>query len=194
MRELVTIIYVLALSLGLGIYSASQVSMAFDGFDALVIGPWQAHPTAGTPEADPFARARAARTGRLALGAAEGTHFVADRDSAGEPLSGRCSYLLAGRMPQARLWTLHVSAPDGSLLAGNDPAIVPAIHSRALLHDSDGGFAVTLSARIAPGNWLPLDHDGPVVLKATLYDTSVNSATGLTELVMPTISRLECRP
>ena len=194
MREFVTIIYVLALALGLGIYSASTVSSKFDGFDRLVIGPWKAHPASGTPEADPFAQARAARTGRLALGAAEGTTFVAERDGEGEPLSGLCSYRLAGRMPQARLWTLHVADPDGRVLPGPDPLILPAIHSRGLLHEKDGTFAVTFSRDIGPGNWVPLDHDGPIHFRATLYDTSVNSATGLTELVMPAISRLECRP
>ncbi len=193
MREFVTILYVLALALGLGVFSANWVTLNFDGMDRLAFGPWVAHPLSGTPDADPYARARTARTGRLALGAGEGTVFWAEMDSAGEPLSGQCDYRINGRMPQARLWTLRLTDPAGQPLPAVNGIADEGLHSRALLHQQDGTFVVTLSASIAPGNWLRLDHDGPVALAASLYDTPVNSATALTNVMMPTIERLGCR-
>ncbi|KAF0136724.1 MAG: hypothetical protein FD152_933, partial [Xanthobacteraceae bacterium] len=86
-----------ATGLGLTAYSVGGGT----GAGTLRIGGWQVTPKAGTTDADPYARAVAARLGTLPLALADGLAIIADRDNAGEHLDGRCTYKVAGAMPPA---------------------------------------------------------------------------------------------
>ena len=74
---------VLVLALGGGIWSVDKVLDRFEGFGELRVGVWSAYPAAGTPDADPYSKARAARKAYLALGTAEGLPFYARSDNSG---------------------------------------------------------------------------------------------------------------
>lgn len=193
MKTLVTVVYVLGLALSLGAYSAWAVTGQFAGFGALRLGQWTSHPRAGAEDADPYARAWAARAGTLALGRAEGLEFRASHDSDGAPLVGSCRYVVSGQIPTNRLWTLRVVDETGRPLRPRRD--VPAhIHSRAALRAPDGVISISISDRIAPANWLNVDHDGPFGLVLTLYDTTIATGTGLPDLTMPVIRNVGCRP
>lgn len=192
MKNLLTIVYVLALALGLGIYSAWSVTSQFAGFGALTLGQWTSYPQAGTTDADPYARARAARSGALALGRAEGLVFRATHDSDGARLVGSCNYLMSGEVPSNRLWTLRLEDQGGRTLPTGSDA--PShIHSRSVLWASDGSVSITMSDQIAPTNWLHLDHSGAIDLVLTLYDTTIATSTGLTDVTMPIVQNAGCR-
>jgi hypothetical protein len=75
-------------------------------FGALRIGSWTAWPKTGTQNADPYARASIARSGRLPIALGDGLTFIAKRDDGGRPLDGRCDVVLSGLTPAARFWTL----------------------------------------------------------------------------------------
>ena len=192
MKKLLTVVYVLALALGLGVYTAWVVTGQFAGFGTLTIGQWTSHPRAGTEQADPYARAWTARAGVLALGRAEGLAFRAVRDSDGARLIGSCSYTLSGQIPASRLWTLHVVDETGRPLrpARDAPA---QIHSRSILRAPDGTVSISISSRIAPTNWLHVEHDGAIELVLTLYDTTIATDTGLLDVTMPLIRNAGCR-
>ena len=192
MKSLLTVVYVLGLAFGLGIYSAWAVTGQFAGFGALTLGQWTSYPQAGTADADPYARAWAARAGTLALGRVEGLTFRASRDSDGARLAGTCSYVLSGQIPSNRLWTLRIEDETRNPLpvGGNRPS---QVHGRAVLRAADGSVSITVSDRIAPNNWLYLDHEGPVHLVLTLYDTTIATSTGLRDVTMPIIRNAGCR-
>jgi hypothetical protein len=174
-------------AIGGGVGSVYYALDRSEGFGALHAGQWTAYPSAGTPEADPYTKARDARSGALALGAAEGVTFHAGRDDKGRLLDRRCTYQITGDTPVARFWTLY--AGDRSLAPlPPEPDMLPALHSRALLRHQDGSFIITVSPRAQPGNWLPVAGSGVFTLVMTFYDTPAASSTGLSELAMPTIS------
>lgn len=159
-------------------------------FGAVVVGGWTAWPAEGTADADPYALAMLARTGEVPLGAGEGLTFTADRDRSGAPLSGRCTYSVSGETPAARLWTL--TAYDGKDQLMANPANRTGFHSREVVRASSGDFAITVSAVVQPGNWLPIAAVERFKLVLRLYDTPLTTGRQLAELIMPAIDRTSC--
>jgi hypothetical protein len=175
---------------GLGLASAWQTVQTPAPLEVLRLGSWEAWPSAGTPEADPYSRARLARTGEVPLGFAEGLEMIARRDDNGRPLHGICAYRLEGRTPPARLWTIGVVAADGTPLpAGMGRR---AIGSESVVRAADGTFTLWISPTPRPGNWLSSEGSGAIHLIARLYDTTARTVTAVTRPVMPRIIREEC--
>jgi len=190
LRTVLLTLLTLIVAIGGGAASVQYALDRFEGFGALEVGQWSAYPEAGTPDSDPYAKARGARNGTLALGAAEGLIFHAGRDAQGRELDRNCTYRITGATPPARFWTLY--AADRSLrpLPGQ-PGMLSALHSREILRGENGSFSITVSPKAQPGNWLPVEGSGPFVLVMTFYDTPVASSSGLSDLVMPKAMRVE---
>jgi hypothetical protein len=110
LKSLLLIVLALAIALGGGAGSVWLMMEEVEDFGALSIGEWSVNPTEGTPQADPYAKARFAREGKLSLGAAEGAQFVAARDTTGQPLRGACDYVVTGSVPASRFWTMQLAA------------------------------------------------------------------------------------
>lgn len=163
----------------------------FNGAGTIAIGPWTTSPSFGTPSADPYAKARFAREGGLALGQAEGISFTAQRDSAGRPLRAECTYTFEGLVPPARFWTLRASDPADRLLPGIGRR-VPALQSLALLRGAEDGVTVAVGPMPSPGNWLAVAAKGPMRLVLTLYDTPIAGEAGVMDVELPTIARGTC--
>ncbi|WP_273792616.1 DUF1214 domain-containing protein [Brucella anthropi] len=180
---------VLVLALGGGIWSVDKVLDRFEGFGELQVGVWSAYPAAGTPDADPYSKARAARKAYLALGTAEGLPFYARTDSSGRMLRRGCTYRLRGMTPPARFWTIYPSTPDLDPIKPRE-GLQEALHSREVLYDDNGSVTITIGPDAAPGNWLPVQGNGDFVLVMTLYDTPAASSAGLSDLVMPSVTRV----
>src|SRR6202008_3721538 len=104
-----------AVSLALG--SAYLGVFSMRGGDAQVSnGAWQTNLATGSSAADPYLRTYIALTGVLALNKSETIYYEANRDSAGEPLDGKCSYRIDGKDPDARWWSITVYGKDHFLL------------------------------------------------------------------------------
>ena len=157
----------------------------------MTIDGWTAYPDIGTPEADPYSRARAARKVVLSLGRAEGLSFTAQRDSAGDLLRQECQYRIEGGVPVSRFWTLHAADGSGAAIASGkgEPA---ALHSQGLLRSADDTVSIGIGAVPEPGNWLPLSGVGPLSLVLTLYDTPIARSTGIVDVSMPRILKVGC--
>ncbi|MEK1853125.1 MAG: DUF1214 domain-containing protein [Phyllobacterium sp.] len=181
----------LVIAVGGGTLSAWYAVNRFEGFGAFTVGQWTAHPEAGTPLSDPYAKARAAREGAFPLGSTEGLVFYAYSDEQGKTLDRRCTYTIEGNSPNSRFWTLY--AADRSLIA-LDPGAdrLPAIHSRQIFRKEDGQFVVNISPKAQPGNWLATTGSGRMVLVMTLYDTPVGSNSGLVDMKFPAVTRIGC--
>ncbi|MBB5703720.1 hypothetical protein FHS76_003630 [Ochrobactrum daejeonense] len=179
---------VLVLALGGGIWSVDVILDRFEGFGELRVGVWSAYPAAGTPDADPYSKARAARKAYLALGTAEGLPFYARSDNSGRELKRGCTYRLSGMTPPTRFWTVYPAAPDLEPIAPR-AGLQEALQSREVLYGDDGSVTITIGPDAAPGNWLPVEGSGDFVLVMTLYDTPAASSSGLSDLVMPALVR-----
>ena len=178
-----------ALAVAGGAWSLWQVLENPQDTAALAVGAWTAFPEIGSPNADPYSKARTSREGILALGSAEGVAFSATADSEGTALRAECSYRIEGAVPASRFWTLVAAVEQP---AANNPTRLPALNSLSLLRRSDNNFAVTVSTRPAPGNWLEIAGMGPMSLLLTVYDSNIAAGSTLTDITMPTIQRLAC--
>jgi len=183
----------LAVAFGLGILSAIYALRATVGFGAIALGPWTAFPAAQTVDADPYAKAHRARDGRLLLGGAEGLAFTAASDSEGRTLVENCRYGISGITPPARLWTLHAADRGGSPLAGIRPGLPAGLNAWSVLRGADGDFTIRISATAMAGNWLAVpEGKAPFLLVMTLLDTPTAGSSGVIDLAMPGIERLDC--
>lgn len=175
-----------------GILSTLSLLDATVGFGAIRLGVWQAFPDAQTSDADPYAKAHRAKSGKLLFGSAEGLSFQADQDDRGEKLSAACDYRLSGQTPIARAWSLYVARPDGQAITASEGRPM-ALNSWTVLRRDDSSFNVDLSSEAKPGNWLSLSGSGPFRLVLTLLDTPTAGSSGLLDLAMPSLVRVGCR-
>ncbi|PNG26545.1 DUF1214 domain-containing protein [Methylocella silvestris] len=176
--------------IGLGLTSAALQNDF--GFGAVTAGPWTAWPRNGGRGVDPYARAMLAKSGEIPLGSSEGLSFIARADSGGRRLEPGCDYIVSGPTPQARYWTLTVMTPQGKLLA--NPSGRSGFTSSEILRAADGSFAIALSRRARPGNWIPLAENDPFILDLRLYESEFStSMLAFDAANLPTIAREVCR-
>jgi len=186
----ILVVYTLLLALGLGLGSAYWAINGDPPFGSLRLGPWQAWPKLGAPEADPYMRAIIARRGDVPLATGEGMGFTASLDNDGRPLDSACSYSIGPVAPLARVWTLTLYDQGGRLLTtelGRN-----SFTSSEVLRDSQDRFSIALSQDMQPGNWLQLPAGGPFTVVLRLYDPPGAGGANLEESDMPVIQRLGC--
>ena len=180
----------LSLAVGLGLGSTWLIVENGRGFGRIDIGAWSLWPKANSPEADPYAKAAVARMARIPLSVGEGLTLEASRDSDGKPIEGRCTYLINGDLPPARLWTL--TAYDKAGRIRDNPAQRYSFTSSEIIRDASGRFEITLSPDVSPGNWLPV-VGGQAALLLRLYDTPVSSSPAqIDETLIPRIDKVRC--
>lgn len=190
MRTITAFLLATAAALTLGLWSAWLAVRSPAPVDTITLGAWQAWPNAGTADADPYSRARLARTGEIPLGSGEGLALLALTDDSGEALVGNCNYRIDGQTPPARLWTVALENRDGHAIS--ETSGVAALGSDTVLREQDGSFQVVLSSRPRPGNWLSTERADRFRVVIRLYDTTARTGTELTTLVMPRIVREGC--
>lgn len=191
LRDLSTLLFGVAVALVLGIGSAVWATGRYPLFGELQIDGWNANPSVGADRPDPYSQAYFARSGGMPLAAAEGLAFVRQSDDEGDALNARCTYAVEGDTPGARLWTLTVLR-GGRPMQPPEAGIPVALQSGSILRFTDGDFGVRIAPLPQPGNWLYAGASGPFALALSLYDTSIASDTGLSDLRMPAIRKLGC--
>ncbi len=191
LRNALTMLVALVIAIGGGAGSVWYALQAQKGVGAITIGAWIAFPDIGTADADPYSRARVSREGVLALGRAEGLAFVAERDSAGEPLRRECAYAIDGAFPIARFWTLYAADQSLDVIKTGKPRPA-ALQSYQILRKPDNTALISTGDRPAPGNWLYTEGSGAMYFVLTFYDTPIASSTGLSDIALPRITRTGC--
>lgn len=191
LKTVLATLVMLACSIGGGAASLWYVLADPDATGALTVGQWTAFPKIGAPDADPYAKARVAREGVLALGSAEGVAFVATRDQDGRRLRLECTYRVEGATPPSRFWTLFAdgSAAPADVRSG---AGLPALNSWSMARQPDNSVRVTVSPQPAPGNWLGVAGSGPMTLVLTVYDAALSRDVSAATTTMPAIVPAGC--
>ena len=182
----------LAIAVTTGFGATWLAMQAGHGFEKVTIGDWSIWPKAGTPEADPYARAVIARTGEVPLSLGEGLLLQGEHDDLGRPLVGGCTYSVRGELPPAREWTLTAYDPAGRI--ADNPARRFSFTSSEVIRDAEGNFEIILSPDVSPGNWLPIPRtDIHLLLLLRLYDTQLNSSVGqIGKRLVPRVERKTC--
>lgn len=179
-----------------GVWSAKWVLNSTEGIDRLKFQNWVAYPSSGTQSADPYAKARNARSGILTLGSAEGLRFYAEKTSEDEPLKLGCTYRLSGKTIPARFWTLFAVTKQLEKLP-EPKGLQSGFHSSQIIYEGDGSFSITISPEASSGNWLTNRGNGDFSLIMTFYDTPMATSAGSYDVAMPTIKLLsnegDCR-
>ena len=189
MRLLLGSLYTFIIAAGVGLGSTWFALTHGAGFGTLRIGAWVAQPKAGTADIDPYSRAAIARIGALPVSLGDGVAFVATLDDQRRPLDGRCDVRISGTTPAARYFTITLYDPDGKLVANSLDR--HGFTSEELFRNQDGSFAIEVSPRARPGNWLPTGGVERYVMVMRFYDTSVGVATRAErEAPMPSITRI----
>lgn len=191
MRLLLGSLFTLVIAAIVGLGATYLVLERGIAFNSLTIGSWTAWPRTGTLDADPYARASIARTGRLPLALGDGVAFLARHDDNGRTLDGRCDVTVSGVTPAARFWTLTLYNLDGELTPNS-------VHrhgftSEEIVRHADGSFEIVVAPRANPGNWLPTGGIGPYILALRFYDTSIGVSTKEgREVPMPALRIRSC--
>ncbi len=176
-----------AVGLGLTYFSLTRGAT----FGGLTIESWTAWPKTGTIDADPYARAAIARTGRLPTAMGDGVSFTLTSDDEDKALDGRCEVLISGITPVARFWTLTLYNRDGGLVANSTNRY--GFTSQEIVRHADGSFEIVVAPRANPGNWLPTGGVDRYELVLRLYDTAVGVSTKAgREVPMPDVTTKSC--
>ncbi len=191
MRLLLGTLFALAVATIVGLGATYLALTRGAAFSPLTIGSWTAWPKTGTADADPYARASIARSGRLPTALGDGVAFSARADDDGRAFDGRCDVILSGITPAARFWTLSLYNPDGELVANSLNRY--GFTSQEIVRRADGSFEIAVAPRANPGNWLPTGGAERYILVLRLYDTAVGVSTKAgREVPMPAIKTRSC--
>jgi hypothetical protein len=150
------------------------------GYDAVVAEPWVAQMDGAPGRRDPYAMARVALGESLTPGRGEVLAFVADNDSAGQPLRAACRYRIAGLLPPARIWTLRARSDDAGL------------NSLGAIYDARGALEISAGRLPEPGNWLRTGPGDALSLTLALYDLPAGFDGMEGGLSLPSIERVGC--
>ncbi|MEN0001969.1 MAG: DUF1214 domain-containing protein [Pseudomonadota bacterium] len=187
-----TIAGLVAATIGVGAYSADRVTTSFTGMTPINVGVWRGYPGLATRDADPYARANLARSGKLPVADTEGIEFRAVMDDERQPLRANCNYTLSGDLPANRLWTFRAVPLDrGDPAQAIDP---PYFTSRQHARQADAAVSLNAGSLPAGMNWYRFepDLDDNLMFVFTLYDSAVATTASFSDLAMPTIVNKGC--
>ena len=192
MADFLKIVAVGIVGVALGLVATAFALLGPSPFDRIRLGAWSVEAHAGSIEADPYTRARIARTGEIPLANGEGLQLIALEDDEGRPLDGRCVYRIGPHAPTARYWTITLVGPQGVPAA--NAADRYGFRSSEILRDGDGDFVIFAAADVQPGNWLPIGAPGPFALLLTLYDSPLGAtAAAIDPATAPRVTRIGCK-
>lgn len=177
--------------LALGLFATWWTLEHHVAFGDVHAGSWTGLVSAGTRDADPYARALFAKRGETPIGITEGLSFLSKTDQTGEPLRASCDYVVTGNIPAARYWTVTLLSADGRVLPVSSERY--GFTSAELLRKPDGSFEIIISPEARAGNWLQSAAGRDFQIMLRLYDTSLSaSAYSVPVQSMPRIERGRC--
>lgn len=152
-------------------------------------GPWKTNLLIGSSGGDMATRASVAAHGLLALNRSETIYYSASADDSGERLNGRCTYLITGRDPPARWWSITVYGADDFLIP--NPAGRYSISKTSVMRDAGGAFVATIAAEPHGQNALPTNGE-KFGLTLRLYNPSSAVAADPAHVALPSIHKVSC--
>jgi hypothetical protein len=184
--------YAICIVSGVVVGVAFAVYQVRSGFaDGTVInGAWTTGKSFGTADADALTRARVALGGLLALPAKEAMYFTANVDDEGEPLNGRCTYVVSGGELDGRWWSVTLYEGAGWLV--KNAAYRWSIPAHAATRHDGGTWSFTVSPDEQPAAWLPTGGVEAFDLTLRLYHPEPGMLAAPEKALLPAIQRRGC--
>jgi hypothetical protein len=192
LKKISVVVVTFAFAIIGGAWVTDAMLANFDRVGGVTIDNWTAYPLEGTPDSDPYAKARLARDANLAMGAAEGVTFFAETDQAGDKLVSNCDYVLKGANLPARFWTLLLTDPEKRPVKGDREGLPVSLSSDNLVYGQKKQFVIEVSTYARPDNWLAVPTGQSFILALNLYDSPIATNKGLVETELPAIARVRC--
>ena len=114
---------------------------------------------------------------------------MADQDSSGAAIDGRCTYRVTGSVPPARFWTLAAARSDFAPVV--DEGLRQGFTSYEIVRQAEVPTDIVVAPEARPGNWLPSGGVRDLRLVLRLYDTPV-ATTISAATVLPAITLVSC--
>jgi hypothetical protein len=189
MRIFLKIVAVLVIGTLLGL-AATWATVFHGGWGGDVTdGPWKTSLTTGSNEGSMYQRASVAVHGLLALNRNETIYYTASTDSAGAALSGACRYVVTGRDPNARWWSITAYGADDYLIP--NPAGRYSVSINGVIRGDGGIFGIAVTKNGSGANWIP-PGDGPFSLTLRLYNPDPKVVADPAHAALPTIEKEGC--
>jgi len=182
---------IIALAVGLG--SAWHMVDRGSALTTLRSGPWTTWYAAGAPDADPYTKARVARSGQLPVVSTTAMEFLAYADGEGEPLTSACHYQISVPEVPALWWSLALYDTSGKPI--ENEAERHAFNSNTVIPDTDGTVQIALASTPRAGYWLPSGRDRDLLLVFRVfrpYDTADLAGGEMPVAILPRIDRADC--
>lgn len=180
MRGFLHLIFAVAAGIAAGWISAVSLIENY-GFEEIEGQPqWKERRNASDHPAAPYAFGYFINQGQVPPPLTS-HHYVRSVDNDGNRLRNDCIYLLQGRIPPSRRWSLSVAGNDGS---------ASTLSAGEAIYEADGSVKVYFAAFPVPGNRVVLPASGPAVVALTVHDP-VKSPNNLPP-ILPGISKVRC--
>jgi len=193
LRVLLNVAVFMGAALGVGVGSAWHMTEYGSELTVRRIGPWVVWTAAGRTDADPYTTAYIARSGRIPITSATARYYRARTDSEGRVLDASCDYEVRGVGPDADWWSLAAYDMEGRVM--ENAAERYAVNADAVLRDNAGRYAIVLSNRPHPGNWLPVrsDYRFQLMLRSYRPDYKTDRTVDDQETEqLPQVVRIKC--
>ncbi len=189
MKLAVKIIATLVIGTALGLF-VTWLTVIHDGMPGGVSdGPWKTNLLIGSSGGDIYTRADVAVHGLLALNRSETIYYSASTDDGGDALDGRCTYLITGRDPPTRWWSVTVYGADDFLIP--NPAGRYSISKTSVTRDASGAFVATIAPKPIGPNALPTNGQ-KFGMTLRLYNPSPAVAADPAHVKLPAIHKVSC--
>ena len=152
-------------------------------------GAWSTNLSIGSAASGPYTRALIALHGLFAVNRNEAIYYDAERDESGQPLSGACEYVVEGRDPDARWWSLIAYGADDYLIA--NPTNRYSVDRASVVRNADGKFRIAVGTRPQQTNWIAVTS-GRFSLTLRLYDPGPAVARAPAKTALPALRRVRC--
>lgn len=152
-------------------------------------GPWKTNLLIGSSGGGIYTRAAVAAHGLLALNRSETIYYSAYADDAGDRLDGNCTYLVAGRDPPTRWWSITAYAADDYLIP--NPAHRYSVSKNSATRDASGKFIATVSKKHLGRDWIAV-AGAPFSLTLRLYNPDAAVAADPAHVTLPAIKKVSC--
>jgi hypothetical protein len=192
MHVAVKILGTIVVGVPLGLAATWVVTSRGGMGDSVADGPWKTSLVAGSPQSDPYTRARVALHGLFALNRNETLYYTATEDADGAKLDGRCRYQIWGRDPNARWWSITAYGGDDYLIP--NPKNLYSVSATSVIRKKDGSFVVNVGGGARPGadeSWIPAG-DGRFSLTLRLYNPGPDVALDPEHATLPELHQVWC--
>lgn len=147
--------------------------------------PWKTW-TRDATHRSPYADAHFTLAGQLPMPASQFIVYEANQDNSGQNFDGDCAYVIAGKLPAVRWWSISAGERNAETKSARQLTSVKAVT------ETVGEIHVSVAASPVPGNWIPVESGSKFALMLVLHDPARRGESFPGPDELPNIERTGC--